>query len=180
VRPGVPEEHADKLDRLRDAVRRAIASLRVLMVDIYPDLSGPGLATAIEQMAGTLREEGVDVDLQLDPLPELSPRTTAILYRAAKETLRNVVGHAKADFAQVRLEEAEIDGAPAVRLTVIDDGVGFPPSPPGDRRRAPRGSSFALQFLRDRVVQAGGRIAFRNQEDGGAEVEVVLPVEPPA
>jgi two-component system NarL family sensor kinase len=172
------EEAAVRAARLGDAVRRAIASLRHLMVDMYPpDLSGAGLATALQHLADPLRESGLSVHVEGEAPPGTSPRAADALYRAAKEALVNVGRHASARTVLIRLEEVQRHGRPAVRMTVSDDGVGFPPAPPGDRRRTPRGRNNGLQSVRYRVVQAGGTVAFRNRDDGGAEIEVLLPAD---
>jgi two-component system NarL family sensor kinase len=174
------EEAAVRAARLGDAVRRAIASLRHLMVDMYPpDLSGAGLATALQHLADPLRESGLSVHVEGAAPPGTSPRAADALYRAAKEALVNVGRHASARTVLIRLEETQRHGRRAVRMTVSDDGVGFPPAPPGDRRRTPRGRNNGLQSVRYRVVQAGGTVAFRNRDDGGAEIEVLLPADSP-
>ncbi|WP_448623463.1 ATP-binding protein [Geodermatophilus sp. URMC 64] len=178
--PTMSEEAAGRAARLGDAVRRAVASLRHLMVDMYPpDLSGAGLATALQHLADPLRDRGVSVHVEGEAPPGTSSLAADVLYRVAKEALVNVGRHASARTVLIRLEDALMDGRAAVRMTVSDDGVGFPPAPPGDRRRTPRGRSLGLQSVRYRVVQAGGTVAFGNREDGGAEIDVLLPADSP-
>src|ERR687886_8504 len=146
LRNSVPEERQPTVDKLVGAIRHAVQSLRRLMVDIYPpDLSGPGLAVAITDAAEPLRAAGIEVLMDAAPLPETSPDVTAVLYRTAKESLANVAHHARAKRAWITLEETELRGAPAVRLEVADDGVGFPATT--DKRSE---GHLGLALLRDR------------------------------
>ena len=106
LRSSVPADRQDTVDRLVGAVRNALQSLRRLMTDIYPpDLSGPGLAAAIEDLVEPLRAQGVAVSLDVQPPPELSPDAAAAIYRTAKEALLNVANHAEAQQVWVSLEQ---------------------------------------------------------------------------
>src|SRR3712207_8713012 len=112
------------VDRVVSAVRSSVASLRRLMVQIYPpDLSGPGLGAALEDLAASVRERGITVHVQEDNRPGMSPSAAAVLYRTAREALINVTKHSMASTVWIRLDETRYDGLPAVRLTVADDGV---------------------------------------------------------
>ena len=125
LRSSVPADRQDTVDRLVGAVRNALQSLRRLMTDIYPpDLSGPGLAGAIEDLVEPLRAQGVAVSLDVQPPPELSPDAAAAIYRTAKEALLNVATHAEAQQVWVSLEQTLDVRGPAVR--------------PRDRRRRSR------------------------------------------
>lgn len=172
LRASVPEERQPTVDRLVGAVRHAVQSLRRLMIDIYPpDLSGPGLGVAIADAAEPLRAAGTEVVMDAAALPDLSPEVTAVLYRTAKEALANVARHAQAEHAWITLEETELRGAPAVRLEIADDGVGFPAST--DRRGE---GHLGLSLLRDRVVDLGGTVTLSDRIGGGALLTAVLPI----
>jgi two-component system NarL family sensor kinase len=104
----------------------------------------------------------------------------------------NVTRHAKANTVWIRLDEAQHDGLPAVRLTVADDGVGLPEpaesSPDGQgplsaELPAPSGVSagepghLGLRLVRDRIVEAGGAISLSERSGGGVLLEAVVPVQ---
>ncbi len=172
LRTSVPEERQPTVDKLVGAVRHAVQSLRRLMVDIYPpDLSGPGLAVAITDAAEPLRAVGIEVLVDAAPLPETAPDVTAVLYRTAKESLANVAHHAQAKRVWITLEETALRGAPAVRLEVADDGVGFPVST--DKRGE---GHLGLALLRDRVVDLGGTVTLGDRPGGGAMLTAVVPL----
>jgi two-component system, NarL family, sensor kinase len=187
LRPAVPEEHRAIVDRVVLAVRSSVASLRRLMVQIYPpDLSGPGLATALEDLAGPLRERGMTVHVEEEAQPAMSPSAASVLYRTAREALANITKHAEADTVWIRLAEAHHDGLPAVRLTVADDGAGLPaaaldggrdkhglPTPSGDEAREP--GHLGLRLVRDRLVEAGGALSVDERPGGGVVLDAVVP-----
>ena len=130
LRPNMAEAQQVTVDRVVKDVRSAVASLRRLMVQIYPpDLSGPGLGAALDDLAVPLREQGLTVHVQEANKPGMSPAAAAVLYRTAREALTNVSRHAMASTVWIRLDETQHDGLPAVRLTVADDGVGLAEPP---------------------------------------------------
>jgi two-component system NarL family sensor kinase len=178
LRPSTPQEKHASVDRMLTAVRSAVVSLRRLMVDIYPpDLSGPGLAAAIDDLAVALRERGVTVHVSERALPEISSATAAVLYRTAREALANVARHAHADTVWICLEGTVVDGSPAVLLTIEDDGVGLTgdadPPTPGDAGDGHLG----LRLVHDRVVEEGGAVSVEDRSSGGTVLQAIVPVE---
>jgi two-component system, NarL family, sensor kinase len=170
----VPPERQPTVDRLVTTVRHAVQSLRRLMIDIYPpDLSGPGLVSAIDSCAERVRDQGITATVQSSALPEMSPEAAAVLYRTAKEALSNVTHHAKASTVWISLDEIDHYGGPAVRLEIADDGVGFPDTGT-DRRRE---GHLGLPLVRDRVIDLGGAVDMGNRSGGGAVVTVIVPLD---
>ena len=174
LRARLPEEHKSTVDWLHRAHQAAVASLRYLMVGIHPpDLTGEGLALAFEDLGKGLRERGITVVVSQDPgMPEISPTTATILYRSGREALANVGRHAQARTVWVALAAAERHNRPAVRLTVSDDGVGFPDA---DSFQAPTGH-LGLQLVRDRITGNGGVVTLGERPGGGAVLDIVLPL----
>jgi two-component system, NarL family, sensor kinase len=174
LKNSLPPERQSTVDRLVGAARHSVQSLRWLMIDIYPpDLSGPGLGTAIGDMADPLRAEGIEVLMDVGPLPAMAPDAAAVLFRTAKEALVNVVQHSKARHAWITLAETRWRGRPAVRLEVTDDGVGFPAEGVDKRQEG----HFGLSFLRDRVLDLGGTVTLATREGGGAVLNAVVPLQ---
>ncbi|PRY51060.1 histidine kinase/DNA gyrase B/HSP90-like ATPase [Geodermatophilus tzadiensis] len=172
LRVAVPAPQQPTVDRLVSTVRHAVASLRRLMIDIYPpDLSGPGLAAALEDLADRLRETGVVVGVTAEELRGLRPEHAAVLYRTAREALVNVAKHAAAGSARVTLTGAEVDGGPGVLLTVADDGVGLDDA---DLERTD--GHLGLRLVRDRVQDLGGVVRVEPGEDVGTVVTALLPL----
>lgn len=173
LRPSVPEERQETVDRMVGAVRTAVQSLRRLMTDIYPpDLSGPGLGPAIEDLTEPLRTQGVAVTLDIEPPPDVSPEAAAAVYRTVKEVLVNVAKHAEAQQVWVSLHTTEHERRAAVRLEIADDGVGFPET--GNDRRGE--GHVGLRVLEERVIDVGGTVELRNRPGGGAAVTAIVPL----
>ena len=172
LRTSLPEERKGDADRLVAAVRRAVQSLRRLMVDLYPpDLSGPGLTDAIEDLVTPLRAEGIEVAVHTSPMPDLSRDSAAVIYRTAKEALTNVVRHASASRVWVSLGPVDDGAETAIRLDITDDGVGFPP---GGTDRLNEGH-LGLRLIADRVGDVDGTLELRDRPGGGASLVVVVP-----
>ncbi|NUR07249.1 MAG: integral membrane sensor signal transduction histidine kinase [Nocardioidaceae bacterium] len=114
-------------EQLRDSsgvVRRSIASMRSLLVDIYPpSLAVSGLVVALEDLGTGLRSREVDVHTDVDPdaAAALGEEQQRLVYRVAQECLLNCMRHAMASTARLSLSR-ERD---TVLLVVEDDGQGF-------------------------------------------------------
>ena len=181
LRPGMPEAQRPTVDRMVTAVRNAVASLRRLMVDIYPpDLSGTGLTTALQDLAAPIRERGIEVDVSAEGAPPIPDELAPVLYRTAKEALTNVAKHAEAKHVRIELARAAWeDGSPAVRLTIADDGVGFPSDEDEDEPledRALSNGHLGLRAMHDRVIEAGGVLSLGNGPEKGAVLTAIVPL----
>jgi two-component system NarL family sensor kinase len=175
--PAGPERTRARLMLTSSMVRNAVASLRTLMIEIYPpDLTAAGLHAVIEDLAQPLREAGVEVVVRSLLTAEPSPDLSAALYRGARECLRNVARHAQAQHVRVELS----DDAEFVRLRITDDGVGLPAAllaaEPGD---FPAGH-LGLRLLWEATADLGGTIRLSNRVGGGAAVAFELPAAAPA
>jgi signal transduction histidine kinase len=156
----------ETLHRISQILRRDATALRSMMTDIYPpDLDGPGLALAIQDLARSAGERGVQV--QVDMAPDLSiPLDTARLaYRVVREGLRNVVKHAQAAHATVEiLRESQ-----RLVVSVSDNGRGLQDA------QVPDGH-LGLRLLEDTVRDLGGQISLRSAPYAGAVLEASFPV----
>ena len=163
-----------------DAAAAEVAALRTLAGELGaelarmardlgpPALDGLGLEAALRQLVEEVgRAQGLSVEIACDPgLPRPLPEVETVLYRVAQEALANVLRHAGATRAWVRLAP---DGQ-ALRLVVEDDGRGFDPAEVATRQ--PRGAHRGLMGMRERVARVGGTIAIGPREGGGTRVAV--------
>ncbi|WP_344253141.1 sensor histidine kinase [Terrabacter carboxydivorans] len=91
-------------------VRASVASLRSLLVDIYPErLADAGLAAAVADLARPLAGRGIDVVVDVDETQaaRLGEAAQQVAHRVARECLRNVVRHADARHVVIRLAAAD-------------------------------------------------------------------------
>jgi two-component system, NarL family, sensor kinase len=170
IEKSLPESQRQPVRMIGAALQDAVASLRGVMAEIYPpDLAGGGLAKAVADLAEPLRDDGVDVRLRLDIPDGLPAPVVAVLYRLARETLRNVAEHSGATSVDVVVSHASGE----VHLRVDDNGVGLPSS--GIDRLAE--GHLGLRLLADSVADLGGTFSATNREEGGASIRVSLPTE---
>jgi signal transduction histidine kinase len=162
------------VSRVQDVMQQSIHNLRGLMTDLdRPDLRSGRLDQAIAALAEKVRAEGIDVELELAELPNLSHEAMATLYRVVRETLGNVQ---RSDAGQVSIALASMRGAspgepPRVRLVVADDGEGVDPS------RIDRSSEayLRIQLLHDQVESLQGELVVTSAPGHGTTVRVDLP-----
>jgi signal transduction histidine kinase len=126
----------------------------------------PSLSRAAD-VVRDVRAAGLDVELDVVGEARELPRALDLsAYRILQEALTNVLRHAPASTARVRLEYTR-DG---VDITVRDDGAG------GDTAAGPDGvGGHGLVGMRERARMFGGTLA-AGRVDGGFEVHAHLPV----
>ena len=101
---------------------------------------------------------------------ELPSDVAAEVIAAVRAALDNVRKHAGADARAWILLEDEQDG---VRVTVRDDGVGFPPERPAEAAEA--GRLGIAQSMRGRIADCGGTTTIDSRPGEGTEVEFWVP-----
>ena len=121
--PAQLESIADEVRRLN---RGALAQMRTLLLELRGDSPAEVPIRQLLQnvVEATESRAGVKVTLTLKEGSALPPKVHEAVYRITQEALNNVVRHAKASDAWVRLD---VDPSHA-RLLVGDDGCGFDPA----------------------------------------------------
>lgn len=159
------------LEDAATSVRSSITALRSTLVDIYPPgLAEHGLRSALDELAAEVSNDDLAVTMRVEHLPEpLPPAVAALLYRAAREALRNVSLHAGASNAAV---SAGADRS-KVWVEVSDDGAGFD-AQILDARAAE--GHLGLKGLDGVVRDAGGRLQVVSQPGRGTTIRVEVPV----
>lgn len=145
-----------------DEARAAISGLRPPVLD---DL---GLAGGLASLARSTPQIETAVDLADHRLPE---HVEIALYRIAQECLQNIVKHARASSATVRLAVADGD----VVLEVTDDGTGFDPAATAESGDD-RVGGYGLQSMVERAELVGGRLDLRSRPGEGTTVTVTVPL----
>ncbi|ANI60430.1 cache domain-containing protein [Pseudomonas sp. GR 6-02] len=173
----VLENGQDKgLSILRDATERlgeAIGEVRSLSHDLRSSLLDTlGLPAAIGQLAAEFEQRsGLVVTFNDNEFDcHLADGAAASLFRIVQEGLTNIERHAQAKHVIITLHGCE----KSVRLTVIDDGIGFNVAQV-ERRQA----GIGLRNIRERVEHFGGRFDLTSMP-GRSELDVLLPMKPPS
>jgi signal transduction histidine kinase len=163
---------ADRAERIEAAAEQTvegledqITELSRLINDLRPaSLERLGLPAALEALAEESANRGdfeVATDIDLDGA--LTSDEERGVYRLVQEALTNVVKHAAARHASVRVHDA----GGTVEIEVRDDGSGFDPAlDPG------RG----LLGMRERVELLGGSIEVDSRPGAGTKVSSRLPL----
>ena len=185
-----PDRATQMVEVVRKQVLEGLTELRQTVAALRtPAESDLALPAAVERLAqqhaaATALRIQVEIDEQVRPyLDGLDRSARQTLFRTAQEGLTNIQKHAGATQAWIFLDLAQVDSqveqahgeraaAPAVRLTVHDDG------------RGPNGGAvsdgFGLAGLAERAAQANGAVRFQASPYGGSALSVTLPLAHPA
>lgn len=142
---------------------------------------------AIVEIEGGYADD-IEVSCEIDPLiagPLYSQAEPRQFGRAIENLLRNAIQHARAQVV-VRVSEDELEGAPAVLITVSDDGPGIPVAHRQDIFQPfVQGSKvgtagLGLAIARRIVERHHGAIEATESELGGARLDSRWPIDPSA
>jgi signal transduction histidine kinase len=163
-----PAVAGERVERAIDALHAAIGEIRTFIYGLRPGLEAPrGIASALESLAEETRLHTVlQIEVQADAAPGLSPMVSGELLSIAREALSNAARHAAA--TRVRLEISA--GKGELRLEVEDDGTGFDPAAVGEAGH--RG----LDNMHRRAESLGGRLLVESAEGSGTRIIVALPL----
>jgi signal transduction histidine kinase len=158
---------------LRDAIarlRQGVRGLRTLLVEIDPpSLETAGLEAALNDLLSPLEADGIATRLHLDDDVTSGSAGDPLIYRVAREAVRNVQSHSGAASVRVDVTRPSPD---TTRLVVSDDGRGFDEA---DRERRAADGHVGLRLLEGLVEQAGGTLAVRSAPGRGTTIELDVP-----
>jgi PAS domain S-box-containing protein len=159
----------DLMIRARDGLHDAIRSLRAAVFDIHPVvLERGGLRSAVSAVAQHhAGVGGFEIEVEIEP--EADGEHARLLLSLVRELLTNVVRHAGADNAAVRLWREGDE----VRLEVSDDGCGIDA---GAGEPALGRGHIGLASAAQRVEALSGRFELSRREGGGTIAAVAIPV----
>jgi len=155
------------LDDALALIEQTIQDTRSLMYDLSsPLLYEVGLPAALEQLVETFQaEHGLKIGFRDDGSPKSVTTEVAVLvYQAVRELLMNVVKHADARHVTVTTERQ--DGR--LRVTVHDDGVGFPQE--AKAFKVGKSGGFGLFSIRERLGYVGGRMEIQSSPVSGTRI----------
>jgi signal transduction histidine kinase len=155
-----------QLDRLNQLAHSALSEMRVLISELRPEkVAGGGLVAALRRhLADRRLPETLSVSLEVEGDGPLEPAEEQGLFRIAQEALNNVVKHARASRAQVRLHLAE-----PFWMEIADQGQGF------DLRQARNGSRVGLVSMGERALQIGWDLHVITSPGAGTRIRVEKP-----
>ncbi|XVJ59079.1 MAG: sensor histidine kinase [Tepidisphaera sp.] len=169
-------ERATDLDSARSSLRevramttRSVEAVRRLARGLGPGvLEGLGLRAAVERLCEDLSSTSpakFEVSTNVDAGVRFEPDIEISVYRIAQEACTNVVKHAEATRAEIRLILTD----EVLTLEVRDDGRGLEASAVGS------GSGLGLTGIRERALSLGGEATVRSARGEGTTVRVAIP-----
>jgi signal transduction histidine kinase len=164
-----PPEDGATLRRAIDRLRQGVRELRTLLVEIHPpQIEAAGLEVALADLLSPLEAQGLVTELRVDEQAGAGSASDELVYRVAREAVRNVHEHAAASHVLV-----DVSGnGGGRRLLVRDDGRGFDA---GARRRREAEGHLGITLLEAIVAQAGGKLNVESERGRGTQVELELP-----
>ncbi|ARO87777.1 histidine kinase [Nitrosospira lacus] len=170
---GMPEQFTpaqSTFERMAAELNNILGDIRKIAHDLYPGTigSGPGLTTSLRQLAHDMENIAASVEFTAGGDTDgLSGSVNKVLYRVAQEALKNVMKHAAASQASMRLE----GGKHRVTLTIRDNGTGF------DAGRIDSDPRFGmgLRNMKKRLGEVGGHLQI-NSTSSGTTVIATIPL----
>ena len=165
-------EQRELLQEARELTSEALQGLKQLAVDLHPPLlEDLGLLVAIEKYIDTLRRTHEDLTVRWETQGDFTglDRTLAlVIYRSVQEGLTNIVRHAHAREAIVKLRAT----AKEVCVEIADDGVGFEKDT-AERARLDR--HLGLVSMKERAELLEGSFSVESAPGAGTRLFLCLP-----
>lgn len=152
----------DEADQLLQSIHRIATRVRPSVLD---DL---GLRDALASLVEDLQRR-TDLKIQFQFVANdriLDRQTCENLYRIVQEALTNIIKHAQATQATVRIETLEKRTA---NVFIIDNGRGFVPNQTA-------GSGLGLLGMQERVDLLGGHFMLQSHPQDGTTISIQLPL----
>jgi PAS domain S-box-containing protein len=182
-----PERAGESLEQLAKLAQGALAEMRSLLFQLRPEaIAEVGLVEALKKFVTAVESrDALPVTLHVEGqerhegVPVLAAEQTEALYRITQEGLANIVKHARATRAEVRLRFTRAH----VALTIVDNGIGYAIATAGATSAdLPAGASggMGLRGIRERLAPLGGTFDITTTPGGGTTLRVTVPVLQPS
>jgi two-component system nitrate/nitrite sensor histidine kinase NarX len=154
-------EASQVLSELREGLNSAYRQLRELLTTFRMRIEGGGLSTALQNAVDEFSSRGgIPIALEVHLAGcKLSANEEIHTLQIVREALSNVINHAKASQARVKLECA---GNGAVTAVIEDDGIGV--------RKAAGAHHYGMKIMEERAKNLGGRLAVEQPATAGTRV----------
>ncbi len=165
------ERAKSELKALREHIRNTLAEIRKIIFDLRPmALDDLGLAPTIRGVLDVFREEyGLFTEVAvIGKERRLESHVEIGIFRVVQEALNNIVKHAQASSAKVRIEFA----AAGVTVLVEDDGKGFEMT----EGELPSGH-YGIMGMRERMQLLNGKLSIKSAPRRGTRVMISVPLE---
>jgi len=163
------ESAREQFAEIDASASQAIDEVRAIAYNLRPyHLDRLGLSATIEDMIERVATaSGIHFTAEVAPLDDLFTKEAEIsFYRIVQESINNVVKHAQASAAEVKI----IRNGRSVFLTVHDDGRGF--NPEAGTAAEARRQGFGLSGIAERVRMLGGTHTIASAPEQGTTIRI--------
>ena len=161
-----------------EEIRRMLELIEVQLREISHDLRPTilddlGLGPALQGLTDRISKRyGIEISCTCTISRRLSPSVETTLYRVVQESLNNVVKHASAGKAVIRLSS----NALGVKCSIEDNGAGFDLNEVLSKKGS-RG--LGLLGIRERVEAVSGTLVINSMPGSGTKLFIAIPWENP-
>ena len=171
----LPTELSKPLDEIYEDINQIIQDTRSLTFDLgSPTLYELGLEAVIRKWLNeeVQQKHGIKTEFWDDSQSKpLDDDVCAILYRAVRELLFNVIRHAKARNVKVSICKEKNN----ICINVIDDGIGF--ISPIENFISNKLEGFGLFSIRERLNYLGGSLEIYSKPSEGTRATLIAPIK---
>jgi signal transduction histidine kinase len=157
-----PEKAFDKLGEMTELTRGAAAELRMLLLELRPEMLEKNKLTdlIVQLVEATKSRRKIAITSTFDGDYQPSIEVHTALFRITQEALNNVVKHSEATRGEVILKSAPS----AIELRIVDNGRGFMPDGAT--------TGFGLVSMRERAQGVNATLELISEIGKGTEVHV--------
>lgn len=149
-----------------------IQETRSLTSELYPQvLYQFGLTAGLDSLVADYKDRH-NLLIKTDwptTTPNISEELQFLLYRAVAELMNNIIKHASADSAEIKLTQSDTQ----LKIMVIDDGIGYEYSSQKNSDK----NCFGLFSIQERLNRIGGSLSIEPNPPGGTRITISTPHE---
>lgn len=155
-----------EFQKTRTMIDETMTNVRRISRNLVPTtLERFGLLAALEELADRATDKDIEVELVYPESDYLfSPALNLMLYRIAQELVNNAIRHARAGHITVQVIHFDDE----VRLSVLDDGIGFD----FDAVMEDRQAGLGLRNIESRLNVVNGHATFDVAPGRGSQIHV--------
>lgn len=163
------EQAKNELKELKATIRDSLADVRRIIFDLRPmALDDLGLVPTVQKyIEGISKKTATNIKFDVHgQVVRLSSAMEVVLFRLIQESLTNIMKHAHARHAEIKLTfQTEV-----IDLVIKDDGIGFELT---DKSKL----GYGLLGMKERVKLLNGEIFIHSHVGRGTSISLSLPVE---
>jgi signal transduction histidine kinase len=170
-----PAQARRQLDEISATASQSIEEVREIAYNLHPyQLDRLGLTKALRAVLEKVASSSeTQFSISIDEIDDVLPKTSEInLFRVVQEAVNNIIKHAGATEATVKIERT----SNSIRVNIRDNGKGFSP-PPASLAAAQVG--LGLRGIDERVRILGGRCLIESVPESGTNVNVEIKISEP-